>query len=220
MHQPQRERFSAPRISRGCRTELFALPNADAQHVLRAFLQTNAASLLGTIRSYVQRMGLASGDSVPGVALEILQETTVEALEHAERFNPQAQPMAWLLGIAMNMIRREKVAAAKRFQREELLGQLARRYPNIPDENDLLDHIAPPSHPELAQIVESDEQAEIWLALVPVEDQQVLRLALLDEYEHKDLAQKLGTSPGAARMRLHRALSRLRAAWKAQQDNP
>lgn len=153
------------------------------------------------------------------VALEILQETTIEALAHAERFDQQAQPMAWLLGIALNMIRRAKVAAAKRFQREESLGQLARRYPDIADENDLLDYLTPSSSPEFAQTVASDEQAEAWLALVSVEDQQVLRLALLDEYEHRELAEKLGTSPGAARMRLHRALGRLRTAWKTQQDN-
>lgn len=159
--------------------------------MLRTFLQINTASLPGTIRSYVQRMGLASGDSVPEVALEILQETTIEALVHAERFDLQAQPMAWLLGIAMNMIRRERVASAKRSQREGLLGQLARRYSDVPDENDLLDAIAPPSNPEIAQIVESEEQVEAWLALVPVEDQQILRLALLDEYTHRDLAQKL-----------------------------
>jgi RNA polymerase sigma-70 factor (ECF subfamily) len=219
LHQPQRKLFSSQRICWERETGPFALLNTGTQHLLREFLQANTAPLLGTIRSYVQRMGLASGDSVPEVALEILQETTIEALAHADRFNPQTQPMAWLLGIAMNMIRRERVAAAKRSQREELLGQLARRYPDIPDENDLLDSLVPPSNSELAQILESDEQVEVWLALVPGEDQHVLRLALLDGYEHRDLAHELGTSPGAARMRLHRALSRLRTAWKAQQDN-
>jgi DNA-directed RNA polymerase specialized sigma24 family protein len=64
----------------------------------------NVASLLGIIRSYVKRMGLASGEDVSAVALEVLQEVVLEALDHAGRFNPTGQPMAWLLGIAMNVI--------------------------------------------------------------------------------------------------------------------
>lgn len=189
----------------------------DTRELLHSILQTNMPLLMGTIRSYVQRMGLASGNKVAGMALEILQETAGEALAHADRFNPNAQPMAWLLGIAMNMIRRRKVEEAKRAQREELLGHLARRYPDITDESELLDSLLPPNTLEPAQIVEDDEQVTALLALVSEEDQHILRIALLDEYERKEIANKLGMTPAAARMRLHRALTRLRAAWIAQQ---
>ena len=46
----------------------------------------NVASLLGIIRSYVMRMGLARGEEVSTVALEVLQEVVLEALDHADRF--------------------------------------------------------------------------------------------------------------------------------------
>ena len=49
------------------------------------------------------------------------------------------------------------------------------------------------------------------------EDQQLLRLAILEDYEREALARKLGVTPGTARMRLHRALRRLRVAWYEQQ---
>lgn len=219
MHRQQRDLLSEEKICQENATEPFARSDGSTQQLLQDFLQANATSLLGIVRSYVQRMGLASGDRVPGAALEILQEMAMEALAHAKRFNPQGQPMAWLLGIAMNIIRRKKVENAKRYQREELLGALVKRYPDLPNESDVLDHIASPTTPELAQIVESDEQVTALLALVSPEDQHILRLALLDEYKHQDLAQKLGISTGAARMRLHRALSRLRTAWKEQQHS-
>lgn len=38
-----------------------------------------------------------------GVAVGILQETTIEALAHAGRFHPQAQLVAWLLGSAVEV---------------------------------------------------------------------------------------------------------------------
>lgn len=190
----------------------------ETQELLKSTIQDNISLLLGTIRSYVLRMGLAAGDQAAGVALEILQETATEALAHAERFNVQYRPMAWLLGIAMNMIRRRKVEEAKRARREELLGHLARRYPDLTDESELLDSLVPPNMIGPAQIVESNEQAVALLSLVSVEDRHILRIALLDGYERTAIASKLGMTPAAARMKLHRALGRLRAAWIAQQE--
>lgn len=192
--------------------------SASAQKLLHDYLQENAASLLGTLRVYVLRMGLAVGADGREVALEIFQESVAEALAYAERFDRQASPRAWLLGIAGNIMKRRKVARAKRFQREELLSNIARRHPNLSDENAVLDHLMPSVMTDPAQIVEADEQAAALLALVSREDQHVLSLAILEGHQHTSLAQELGTTPGTARVRLHRALSRLRVAWKTQQE--
>ncbi|GHO78127.1 hypothetical protein KSD_58980 [Ktedonobacter sp. SOSP1-85] len=191
---------------------------AGAQKLLRDYLQENTASLLGTLRGYVLRMGLAVGAEVQEVALEIFQECVAEALASAERFDLQAPPRAWLLGIAVNIMKRRKVVQAKRFQREELLSNLARRHPNLPDENAVLDYLMPSVTTDPSQIVEADEQAAALLALVSPEDQHILRLAVLEGHQHTSLAQELGTTPGAARVRLHRTLSRLRVAWQEQQE--
>jgi len=198
---------------------------AAAKAVLLAFLQDNTGALLGVIRSYTLRLGLAQGapaDDAHALALDILQEVAVEALDHADRFDPSRQPMAWLLGIALNVIRRRRAALAQRQRRELPLaglpisgddsgpgkstvgqGQRATRY-------------ATPG-PEHA--VEAEDEARTLLALVAEDDRRVLRLALLDDLEGAALARALGVSVGAARMRLHRALGRLRAAWVARQAN-
>ena len=98
---------------------------SDIKDQLIAFLTDNTVPLLSSIRSYVLRMGLAKGEALPAAALDVLQEVVVEALDHCDRFDPTRQPMAWLLGIAMNVIKRKKVEAAKYFQRELSIGQFA-----------------------------------------------------------------------------------------------
>ena len=88
--------------------QVLTAPVPAKKQLLMAFLMHNTEPLLGTLRSYVQRMGLARGEEVKAVALDVLQEVVVEALDHAERFNATGQPMAWLLGIAINVIKRKK----------------------------------------------------------------------------------------------------------------
>ncbi|HEY4384398.1 MAG TPA: sigma factor, partial [Ktedonobacteraceae bacterium] len=88
---------------------------ASTQMILYDYLQENTASLLGTVRGYVLRMGLATSAEVQDLALEIFQESIAEALTSAERFDRQVPPRAWLLGIVANVIKRRKVMQAKRF---------------------------------------------------------------------------------------------------------
>jgi RNA polymerase sigma factor (sigma-70 family) len=177
------------------------------------FITDNAGSLLGIIRSYVQRMGLARGEEVSAVALEVLQEVVLEALDHADRFNPTGQPMAWLLGIAMNVIKRNKAELVKRSQRELSMSDLSPMQEEHLSESELFDQLAANSYAGPDQEIAANEQAELLLSLVSPEDRHILMLAFLQGFEREALAQKLGISPGATRVRLHRALKRLRLAW-------
>ena len=176
----------------------------------------NVASLLGIIRSYVQRMGLARGEEVSAVAIEVLQEVVLEALDHADRFNQTGQPMAWLLGIAINVIKRKKAELAKRSQRELSMSDLSLKQEEHLSESELFDQLMANSSAGPEQEIAANEQAELLLSLVSPEDQHVLMLAFLQGFEREALAQKLGISPGATRVRLHRALKRLRLAWSDQ----
>ncbi|MHB8599508.1 MAG: RNA polymerase sigma factor [Ktedonobacteraceae bacterium] len=189
--------------------------SATKQQLLE-FLSEHTAPLLGTLRTYVQRLGLVMGDEASVVALDVLQETVVEALSHADRFDATRQPMAWLLGIAVNVIKRKKVEQAKRVRRELLLGSLSARYPEVASESDMLDLLIPATVAGPEQAVEADERACEMLSLVSLDDQQVLRLAFLEDFEREALARRLGTTTGAAGMRIHRALARLRMALNEQ----
>ena len=192
---------------------------AAAKAVLLAFLQGNTGALLGVIRSYTLRLGLAQGADAHALALDILQEVAVEALDHADRFDPTRQPMAWLLGIALNVIRRRRATLAQRQRRElPLTGLPLSGDDSGPGEptagGPRATHFTTPG-PE--QAVEADDEARALLALVADDDRRVLRLALLDDLDGQALARALGVSVGAVRMRLSRALGRLRAAWLARQ---
>jgi RNA polymerase sigma factor (sigma-70 family) len=193
-------------------------PATSYRQFLDDYLQEHSASLLGTLQSYVLRMGLAAGPMMREIAQEVFQESVVEALASIERYNPQMPLRPWFLGIAVNVIKRRKTLLARRFQREVSLGQLAGQHPELPDENAVLDALLPPEMSGPAQIVEANEEAAALLALVSAEDQQILRLVALEGHQPISLAQELHITPGAARVRLHRALSRLRAAWKAQHE--
>jgi RNA polymerase sigma factor (sigma-70 family) len=196
----------------------YRIPTATASNKQRLveFITDNVASLLGILRSYVLRMGLARGEDVPAMAVEVLQEVVIEALDHADRFNPSGQPMAWILGIAMNVIKRKKVELAKRSQRELSIGEFSPAQDEHLSENELFDQITAESSAGPDQEIAANEQAELLLSLVSPEDRQILMLAFLQGFEREALAEKLGISPGATRVRLHRALKRLRLAWSEQ----
>lgn len=202
-------------------------PRLANQTRLRAYIEAEAGALRGTLRLYVRRAGLAQGDAVAAAADDLLNEVVVEALTHAQRFRPDGQPKAWLLGIAANLVRRRQADRARRERREPLVADLgspgaegaAAADAGAVSEAELFDRLARSTarqaEPEAA--LEADEAAAALLALVSPADRQVLRLAILHELNGEMLAGALRVSPGAARVRLHRALNRLRAALAAQE---
>lgn len=195
-----------------------ALRLADAsprQHLVD-FIQEHEAALLGSIRVYVVSFGLAQGAEVQPVATEIVQEMVIEALSHADQYVAKGRPMAWLLGIALNIIRRRRTTAAKLAQHEWSFSRLALQHPEAGDEREFLEQFVPAMQRGPEQEVEDREQVAALLSLVSAEDQRILRLALLEDFKRTGLAAHLGISPNAARMRLTRALHRLRAAVEAR----
>src|SRR5512142_727284 len=89
---------------------------------LRQFLETESAELSRTLRVYAWRAGLPADENAVG---DLLDQTVVEALNHAERYDPTRPPRAWLLGIAANLVRREQSAVARLNAREPLAADLS-----------------------------------------------------------------------------------------------
>jgi RNA polymerase sigma factor (sigma-70 family) len=183
------------------------------QDLLRQFIAGESEALLGTLRYYVVRAGLADGRDAAPVAIELLNEVVVQALEHADRFRPSGQPMAWLLGIAANLIRRRQAERATRDRREPLVRDLCSSAQDGVSEDELFDRVASLAAGGPIADWEADEAASAILAHVSANDRRVLQLAVLHGLNGEGLAQELGIKPGAARVRLHRALNRLREAW-------
>lgn len=177
---------------------------------LRQFIEDESPVLTRTLGFYLNRAGLALSAS------ELLSEVVVEALRHEDRFNPARQPRAWLLGIAANLIRRKQAELARLNWREPLARDLYSSDELSDDE--VFDWLASFGDVESPEALDADEAANALLANAPPDDAHVLRLAILNGLDGEALAKALGVTPGAARVRLHRALNRLRRAARAEKD--
>jgi RNA polymerase sigma factor (sigma-70 family) len=198
----------------------------DKQQHLRRFIEQQADQILPTLRFYVLRAGLARGAQAMQLAVELLDEMTLAALQGAERFQAERGAHAWLLGIAANLIRRKQAALARLERREPLAGDLAAAAggqpeggEGLPDEQAFFDRLAGQDGDNPERRLLQDEGLRRRLERLAPADRQVLRLAILAGFSGQELAEALEITPGAARVRLHRALNRLRQAWGAQDED-
>ena len=206
---------------------------------LRKFLEEENESLFATLKMYAWRAGLPVPEDA---AYELLDNLTVEALEHAVRFDPQRPPRAWLLGIAANLIRRKQAEYARLNRREPLVGDLDNGGWNRDGQNpgaqssdsdgslsedELFDRLAEESAAAggplrarthlVEREIESRQEMEAALNMLSPSDRQVVHLFAQGGMDGEELAQTLNLKPGAARVRLHRALARLRQVWSGKE---
>jgi RNA polymerase sigma-70 factor (ECF subfamily) len=182
---------------------------------LEQYVNAESASLLKTLRYYVMRAGLATGGGIGQVADEILNETVVEAFATADRLKPDIHPKPWLLGIAANLVRRGQTELAKRERREPLMRDLYARTENTLSDEDLFDMLPVVTDESLDEL-ELNERINSLFAGLSQSDADMLRMALLYDMDGNALGRALNISPGAARVRLHRALNRLRSWVQAR----
>lgn len=193
------------------------MEDGDSQQRLHRFLQEQLPLLHGIVRSYVMRMGLAQGEAVSAIATEITQDALFEALIHPERFAATSSPRAWFLAVAVNIIKRKKVEAAKRQRREVVVSDLIAQS-EADSEHDFFDQIGMLSFPGPEQAIEADEHIVEILSYASPADSELLRIAILTDMDMNILAQKFDIAPGTARVRVHRALRRLRVALNEQEQ--
>lgn len=179
--------------------------------------QGNVEALLDTLYTYIRNLGVIQGDSetVQEMAHELLGEVVTEALTYSERYDPSRQLRLWLNGIALNIVKRKKAERIKHYYREPSFSDLQRNLDASSDEAFFEQFVAlAEASPE--QDVEAMEQFEAMLSLTSENDQQLLRLYILRDFDARRLALELGITPAAARQRLSRALRQLRMILEKQ----
>jgi len=132
---------------------------------------------------------------------DLAAETFARALASAHRFRPQRGPAtAWLLGIARNQLRhyqrRQRVAASARTR----LGMSVQ----VSLEED--EHRAIEERFDAS--LQLDTLSRAWSTLRPALSEAV-RLRVIDGMAYSAIAEALGCSEGAARVRVSRGLSAL-----------
>lgn len=186
-------------------------------HPLKQFIEKNAQELFYSLRVYVSKAGISDYRTLDDVTRAVLSDMVVEALNHAERFDPERSPKAWLLGVGANVIRRRQQAVGKHNQREPFVRDLTSVRREQESDAELWDQVVGAVVDGPAVALEMEERVKGMLELVSKDDQRVLRLAILNDLNGEELAGALEVTPGTARVRLHRALQRLRQAWQQRE---
>lgn len=192
-----------------------SLEDGDAQGQAHRFLQENAATLREIAGVYAVRMGLARAGESATLADEIFQDAVLEVLAHPEKLVASRQPRAWFMGVMANIVKRKRAGTVRREQFEIIISDV-RRPPDIENEEDVLDYLIHRQSPGPEQVVEAKAQLEEMFALISADDATILRLALIHDLQAEKIGELLNVTPGAARVRVHRALHRLRVAWEGQ----
>lgn len=150
-----------------------------------------------SVLRYLQRR---VGD--PQVALDLTAETFAVAYERAGRFRWTGRPVgAWFFGIARHQLTRYFRSQSVERRALERLGV---EMPSYDDE----------SLRRVEEMVDNEAlRAMVVAALETVReaDRRVLELRFVDRMPYAEVAEALGCSVGAARVRCHRALTRLEA---------
>jgi RNA polymerase sigma-70 factor (ECF subfamily) len=179
------------------------------RHRLEEFIEADTGALRRTLRYYLSRSGLATASELDEAANDLLNEVVAEAYACLDRLAADAQPRAWLLGIAANLIKRQQVAKAKRERREPLIRDLYTGQQEQMSDEELFD-LLPNMGYSTTSDLEADENLEVLLRGLTKTDADCLRYAVMRDMDGNALASILGVSVNAARVRMHRALNRLR----------
>ena len=123
-------------------------------------------------------------------AMDLAAETFAQALVSMRRFRG-GDETAWLYGIARNLL--------SQYRRRTRVEDRARRRLGMPD-RDWSDYEA------------VDERLSASMPDLPEHERQALELHVVDELPYDEIATRLNISAGAARMRVHRALRRLKGS--------
>jgi RNA polymerase sigma factor (sigma-70 family) len=136
----------------------------------------------------------------PHTTADLTAETYAQAYEGRHRYDPaRGSPEAWLAGIATNLYRR--------WLRRGRVDQRARRSLGIPDRD--LDAVDIERIEELVDFAPLRGVLQERLDALPESLRHAVILRVGFDLPYEEVARMLGCSPGAARVRVSRALSRL-----------
>jgi RNA polymerase sigma-70 factor (ECF subfamily) len=128
-------------------------------------------------------------------AVDLTQETFLRAYEKLEKFNPSAPFFPWLytmgLNLARDFLRRAKRSPIESYEPENSFSTEFDQDDRLADQIDI-------------------QQVQERLQLLPADYREALLLRFHEELSINEVANALGLSVSAAKMRIHRGLLKLR----------
>lgn len=198
---------------------------------LAELYQGDEATLLQRrIGALIRSANITSVQQISELALEVLQETIAVALKIEERYDPTRSPMAWLLGIANKIVmqRRDQIYRLNRnesvhsdlisgSQGGQMGGVTAGARAGVMDEEAIMDRLlVRNSKSSLEQEVIERITLEALLSQLAADERRVIELNVVYELRAAEVARELGIREGNARVRLTRALKKLRLLYMTQ----
>ena len=133
----------------------------------------------------------------PELAEEVAQETMIKVWRKADQFDASKATLStWVFTIARNL-------------RIDMLRKSARLQP---DPNDPA--LVPNPEPQSDDLISRDQEAKILkdiVALLPDEQQDVLKLAFFEDLAHAQVSERLGIPLGTVKSRIRLAFKRIRS---------
>jgi len=153
---------------------------------------------VATVHRYLaSRVGFEMGE-------ELTAQTFVEAWARRDAFDPErGSQVAWLLGIATNVLRHH-LRQERRRARAHMALAAQRRFTTLADS--LQDEVS-----DAMSTVERTAAVQVALGQVDGADREVLVLAAQPDVTYRAIAEHLGIPVGTVRSRLSRARRRLAA---------
>ncbi|MBI3456484.1 MAG: sigma-70 family RNA polymerase sigma factor [Candidatus Rokubacteria bacterium] len=135
-------------------------------------------------------------------AEDLLQEAFLRVFARRQHYRPTATFKTWLFTIARNLVidQLRQQSGRQGFERGEILETVA-------------DPGATPL--QQAEARELGERLQAAVLRLPPSQREVLLLSRFAGLSHDEIAEVTGTSPGAVRVTLHRALRRLREGLRS-----
>ncbi|HKV83767.1 MAG TPA: hypothetical protein VJN88_04380 [Ktedonobacterales bacterium] len=209
---------------------------AIARVMLETCFRNHYPDLAQMLRPYILQMGLATNrQEAERVAFDVLADAYIEVQTSSQNYNITRSAKAWIVGLALNLLRRRRTTIYRRSVTEvpfapdvaaALVGEVEDTIRNDMRDrfifrlllNGSMDASLEPEefmvHQQAAHdhTVHLQRAKALMLTLDPM-DQGVLNASIQTNFDSAATARLLGIRPGAARTRLHRALNRLRAAY-------
>jgi RNA polymerase sigma factor (sigma-70 family) len=186
------------------------------QRILSEAIELYQQDLLTGIRVYLWRFKVViNRDSIEERSKVILQETVVQALQHAMNYEPSRPARAWLLGVAINEIRhlRRKLGLERGIFTPVSDTAEARVGPRTAGHSGL-------SEAEMFDLLYNSNKVaasrytlQEILSVVDETDRKILELHFVEGLSGRELAAALGIGEGYAYTRLSRAKAHLREAF-------
>jgi RNA polymerase sigma factor (sigma-70 family) len=178
---------------------------------LRTAIEQDYRALERGIRLLVIRTaGPLRDHEIDGIVQETINETWIRAVRNEHRYDSARPALPWLLAIATNVLL-ERRRANFRDRRQASESDLSAG-------DALLETML--SAPDKAADSNSDRLAvQAVLAELPADARSLLEARFMQGLDGPALAERLGITHGAARVRLCRALQQFRTLWLAKRGN-